>query len=453
MAGPDADEKDHVPAVAGGNADKATEAPGKPPAQGRRGGGLFARFFGSALLLLAVLGATGYGALKFKDQDPRIRVVADYVEDGLAKAQSAFEKAQGGLSELLGESRPAKNAKVTTYRAAPAAPAPEPAKTPELSKKPEPPKLPEPVKAPEPVNTPEAAKAPERVEKAPEPAPAARPALSGVDSARLEARVEEANELARTALQAAEAAREAAEAAKASAGGVAGRPPAEPPAQAGEFSAAEMSAALEGRIDALGDQLKALSDRLDSPKNETRAAPEAEAPKTGAADGVAATVVVAFTLQREFEAGRPFADEIAALSRLGADPAGISALTPFAEKGAPTGAELRDAFAPFAKRLRASENHASGDLTEHLLHGASKLVKVHPTGQAQPETLDGKIDKIDAALVHGDFAAAQAAFESLPETARAEAKEFGETLQERIAAAKAADDLLHSAIAALGGKK
>ncbi|WP_036284480.1 COG4223 family protein [Methylocystis sp. ATCC 49242] len=439
MAGPDADEKDNVPAVEGGAGDagKTPEAPRKPPGAARRGGGLLMKLSGSALLLLIAIGAGGYGALIFKDKDPRIRLVADYVESGVGEAQSALDKAQASLAELMGETKPAKGSKVTTYRAAP------------LAQSPEPEKAPEPVKAPEP------AKAPERVEKAPEaPAAPAQPAFSAADAvaleARVEATVEASNELARKALQLAESALAAAEAAKS---GRAAAPGATAPADAGGFTAEEMSSALEGRIDALGDQLKALADRLDSPKNETRAAPEAEAPKAPAADGAATTVVVAFTLQRELEAGRPYADEIAALTRLGADAGVIASLSPMAEKGAPTGAQLRETFAPIAKRLRAAENHAGGDLAEHLLHGASKLVKVHPTGQPHPETVDGKLDKIDAALVHGDFAAAQAAFESLPEAAQAEGKEFGEMLQQRIAAAKAADDLLHSAIAALGGQK
>jgi len=434
MTGPQADDKDHVPAVEGGDAGRTPKTPAEPSVSTRRGGGVLARLFLSALLLLVVLGVAGYGALIFKDRDPRIRLAADYVESGLADARSAFDKAQTSVAELMGDTRPAKGSKVTTYRAAPVAQGPEAVKAPELLK------------------------APERVEKTPEPpnasAPLARPALSGAETAQFDARIEAANELARKALQAAEAAQAAAEAAKAAAE-AAPRPAASgeaAPAQSGNFTADEMSAALEGRLDALGDQLKALAERLDAPKNETRAAPEAEAPKASA-DGPATMVVVAFALQRDLEAGRPFADEIAAMTRLGADANALAALAPLAEKGAPTGPQLREAFAPVAKRLRAAGAHANGDLAEHLLQGASKLVKVHPTGQPHPETLDGKLDKIDAALAHDDFVAAQATFGTLPETVQGDAKDFGETLQQRIAADKAANELLHNAIAALGGTK
>ena len=87
------------------------------------------------------------------------------------------------------------------------------------------------------------------------------------------------------------------------------------------FTDRDLISALEGRIEAMSDEVKTLREKLDAPKNETRAAPETEAPKSVAPapvadrDGAPAAVVVAFALQRELEAGRPFAEEIAALSR------------------------------------------------------------------------------------------------------------------------------------------
>ncbi len=104
--------------------------------------------------------------------------------------------------------------------------------------------------------------------------------------------------------------------------------------------------------------------------------------------------------------------------------------------------------------MRAQESHhaESGALAEHLLQGASKLVKVRPTGEALPETIDGKLDRILAALAHNDFDAAASQFDSLPEAARAETGDFGARLNQRREAAKAADELLSGSIAALGKK-
>ena len=447
MAGPHIDDKDQAPAVEGDAA--PTAGASKAPVAAKRGRGLFSTLFSAILLLLVVLGLAGYGAIMFKDKDERIRLVADYVETGLAEGQAALDKAQAGLAELTDGAKPQTGAaKVTTHRVAPVAQAPEPA--------------------------------PPRAEKAPEPAPAPavaaeppRPAPPATDVSALEARLAAAEELARKALQAAEAAQQAAadaaqigsEAAKsvrAEAGKTeTGKTEAteSAPADSGELTAKDLVAALEGRLDVLGDQLKAMQDRLDAPKNETRVEPDAgEASKT-VADGPAAMVVVAFALQRELDAGRPYAEEIAALNRLGGEAAPVAVLADMAEKGAPTAEQLHEAFQPVAKKLRALDA-SHGDFTEHLLQGASKLVRVRPAGKpahteklAEPDTLDGRLDRIDAALAHGDFATADAAFQTLPDAAKDAAREFGETLRARNEAAKAADALLHGAIAALGGAK
>jgi hypothetical protein len=257
-------------------------------------------------------------------------------------------------------------------------------------------------------------------------------------------------------LRAAEAAEAAANAARAAAEAATKTSLATTPAESGQgaaLTASEQVTALEGRIDVLGDEIKALRERLDSPKSETRAAPEASAAKTP--DGPAALVVVAYALQRELEAGRPYAIEAKAATRLGADPAALAALSSFAEKGAPTAAQLKADFAPAAKRIRALEND-SGDLTQHLMKGASKLVRVRPSGQApttEAQTVEEKVSQIEAALGHGDLAQAGALFAALPEAAQNEARDFGAALRARMDAGRAADGLLHGAIAALGATK
>ena len=274
-------------------------------------------------------------------------------------------------------------------------------------------------------------------------------------------RAAEAAEAAATAAkETAAAARETAEAAAKAGASPGPAEPAAPPPQQGEHGAltpSEQVSGLEGRIDELGDELKALRERLESPKGETRAAPEA-APATPAktAEGPATVVVVAYALQRELEAGRPYAVEMKALTRLGVDDAARAALSPYADKGAPTAAQLKADFAPAAKRIRALESGDSGGLAEHLMKGASKLVRVHPSGQApsaEAQTVDEKVGQIDAALGHDDLTQANALFSALPEAAQNEAKDFGATLRARAAARKAADDLLHGAIAALGAQE
>lgn len=415
----------------------------------RRAGSLFSRLFFSLVILLMLLGVAGYGALLLRDTDPRIRVAADYVDEGVTQARGLIagltgeaptaEAPRGGVRPTLEKApltpqEPAAEPEKSAEAPAPEAPAPEapapdaPAKSAEAEiaeakpaeVKPDEPKAPEakPVE-PKPAETKAAESKP--AEPAPEvkPVEAAPPVAAAPAPAPAPAPVAKADSR-----------------------------------DADGFSDRDLINALEGRLDALSDEMRGLREKLDAPKNETRAAPVAETPKPAAtSDTAAAAVVLAFALQRELEAGRPYAAEIAAFARLGTEPAPAPVLVELAEKGAPTGPALREAFLPLAKKLRAHESHAdSGALTDHLLQGASKLVKVRPTGEAQPETLDGKIDRLEAALGHNDFDAAARLFDSLPEEARTDAADFGARLRQRQEAAKAADELLSGVIAALGKK-
>ncbi|MBI5314132.1 MAG: hypothetical protein HZB28_13675 [Methylocystis sp.] len=427
-----------------------TESPSEPPPPppvGRKRRSFFGPL-ATLLLLVLVAGAALYAAIAFKDRDERLKVVADYAEPYVDQASGALGALKDRARSFIGETEPTQTTAIS--------PEPPPSDSPTSG-----------AEAPPPATAP-AKPAETVVERAPlaPSTPAQNAAIESQKAAlaALHGRVDSAEDLAQRALRAAEAAETAANAAKTSAEAAAKASPAPAaptaptaPAEQGErgaLTANEQVTALEGRIDELGDEIKALRERLESSKGETRAAPEATAAKTP--DGPAAIVVVAYALQRELEAGRPYALETKALTRLGADPAALAALAPLAEKGAPTAAQLKADFAPAARRIHALESGASGDLTEHLMKGASKLVRVRPSGQApttEAQTVEEKVAHIEAALAHGDLAQASAVFAALPEAAQNEAKDFGATLRARVDAGRAADDLLHGAIAALGATK
>ena len=434
---------------AGSGATTPPPAAAKPvpakPAPAKRKGGALSKLLLSAALVAILAGVAGYGALTFRDRDPRLGVAADYVEQGLAEAQGALDKAQGLLAQVTGAPPPApRPARPALLDKAPLAPEPSSGEAVSESAPPAQAKAPEPEPLQgAPIETPaqtEKAPAPE-IKSADVPEPPRRPAEAVDPVPPPPAPVEPPKP---------------APAAKSETSGVGG------------LTEQDLIAALEGRIEAMSDELIALRQKLDAPKSETRAAQETEVtrsepqkseppkPETNsAADSAGAVVVLAFALQRELETGRPFAEEIAALSRLNAEPAPAPVLIELSEKGAATGPQLREAFLPLAKKMRVHEKAEAGhesDIAGHLLEGASKLVKVRPVGRAHPESLEGRLEQIEAALAHSDFAAADKLFEALPEEARAEAGDFGQTLRQRAEAAKAADDLLHGAIAALGKK-
>ncbi|MBG0794959.1 hypothetical protein IYY11_16505 [Methylocystis sp. H62] len=439
-------------------AESPSEPPPSPAVRPKRRS-FFGRLASTLLLLALVAGAALYAAIAFKDRDERLKVVADYAEPYVDQATGALGALKDRAASLIGETEPAQTTTVPleappSESATSSAEAPPPSTPPTTA----------PVKSAEPAVEPTPLAAPTPAPNAAMDSQKATIESQKAAVAALQSRVDSAEELAQRALRAAEAAQAAAGAAKttAEAAAKASQAPATPAASAeqgepGALTASEQVTALEGRIDELGNETKALRERLESSKGETRAAPEATAATAAKTpDGPAAIVVVAFALQRELEAGRPYALETKALTRLGADPAALAALSPLAEKGAPTAAQLKADFAPAAKRIHALESGASGDLTEHLMKGASKLVRVRPSGQApttEALTVEEKVAHIEAALTHGDLAQASAVFAALPEAAQNEAKDFGATLRARVDAGRAADDLLHGAIAALGATK
>lgn len=427
--------------------------PEPPPPVRRKRRSLFGRLLSTLAILALIAGAALYAAITFKDQDERLKVVADYAEPYVNQASGVIGELKDRLGSISAQKEPA---------------APESGPEAPSSRVEAPPPSATPPKSAETATEPSARES--RLEAMTNAAIESQNAALETQKAALAAlqgRVESAEQAAQRALRAAEGAETAANAAKSAAeaatkaGPVPGAEAPAAPAQQGEhgvLTASEQVTALEGRIDELGEEMKALRERLESPKSETRAAPEATAPAkpSASSEGPAAVVVVAYALQRDFEAGRPYAVETKALTRLGADPAALAALTPFADKGAPTAAQLKADFAPAAKRIHALESGDTGDIAQHLMKGASKLVRVRPSGQApsaEAQTVEEKVGHIEAALNHGDLAQANAIFATLPEAAQNEAKDFGATLRARIDAGRAADDLLHGAIAALGAAK
>jgi len=388
----------------------APEPENPPPIQmapGRAKSKVFSRFVVLIILITLSMWALGNGALIFREKDPRLISLATLIDAVAPKVQNYALKIYSHLNQIIAQHKdlPALD-KDFDQTAETAARPPLPLSDKNIQ-----------------INTPATE-------------PREEPSATG-EIAALTQKIEETADIARKALKAVEE-----------------KTHSETPSTSeGAFTSQEMIAAFEGRLDVLSEEIKTLRQKMDGPKNENRAAPEMLAPiKATEGDASAAIVVIAFALQKELETGRPFADEIAALKRLGADSESLSTLQPFAETGAPTGNKLREVFLPLAKKIREHEIQGD-DLTSHLLHGARKLVRVRPIGQAELDTLEGKLTYIEIALGHESFEKAHTTFLSLPQEAQSEATSFGEMLQQRSAASIAANNLLHSAITALSGIK
>jgi hypothetical protein len=429
----------------------------------------------SAVAVLGLAATAGsIATYRFRDRHEKLAAFAALVDDYSARPEKLIASLRETSVKWLGDAaRPTKK---------PPAPAPEERpplqaeSKPVTEPKPEaPPKPPAqattsdngeritwsapPVDAPAPpprpaLEPPVAARAPEpppraAIATAPEPGNDARAA----EIEALTKRLGELEQIARSALDLAEQAR-------ADAGA---RPPVQStPAQSAqtpEFrDLSDNVSGLEGRIDELGDEMKTLRERLDSPKDESRLPKEAmiETPPQKPAEdepNPAAVVVIAHSLQKALERGAPFSTEFAALAAQGADKDALERLAASAETGAPTPHALKAAFHPLVKRMEtAAEPHADESLSDRLIHGASKLVKMRAPGEATKIEIAEIASKIEAALGHEDIGAALAAFADLPEDARALAREWEQSARRRLEADSAAAAILSSAIASLGKK-
>ena len=272
------------------------------------------------------------------------------------------------------------------------------------------------------------------------------------------------SEAAEAALAEARAARADAAKALALASGTGQSAP--PPAQGGapaSFDASALEARIgkmegeltalksrEADLGALGDRLAKMEGALAAPKSETRVAAAEVAPKR---DG-AAEAILAISLNERLNAGAPFAQEMAALARLGADGGRLSALKPFADAGAPTLAALGAAFAKIAPGVIAAATPPSGGgVIDRLLDHMRKLVRVRKVGAVAGGDADALVSRVSAALARGDLSAALDAYEGLPDAARQASRDWAQAAEARQAAGAAAEGLRADAVGRLAAAK
>jgi uroporphyrinogen-III synthase len=266
------------------------------------------------------------------------------------------------------------------------------------------------------------------------------------------------------------------------------RPAAETQAQAAQVQAAlqNVAAPLRQQIEALDRRVSELSARppaqgsagagadpalkaeveeLRRQASEAQRAAQALAPRLGeieaasrraaapsASSAGAARLVVAERLGRAIEDGRPFQQEVAALGAMGAPPEALAALSQAAAGGAPTMRALAVEFRKVRPALVAEP--ASGDAPwyERLLRLTDGLVRVRSTGAAEGTTPPALAARIDQALQRGDAAAAEAAFQFLPEPARRAGEGFAAPLRRRAALDRAVKTISDDAVRALSGQ-
>lgn len=206
------------------------------------------------------------------------------------------------------------------------------------------------------------------------------------------------------------------------------------------------SAGTSADLAALQERVGKVEAALAAPKSETRVAPE-NGPGRKDWTGLA---VAAEAVAARLAAGAPYAAEESALERLGADPAKLAALKPFAEHGAPTAAALAGRFAKAAPEAsKAVAPKESGGVIDRLMSNMSRVVKITPVGATPGDDPAALLSQIAAALDRGEIGAAMALWSRLPEPARKASQDWAAAARARLAADAAAQDILNDAMAKL----
>lgn len=217
-------------------------------------------------------------------------------------------------------------------------------------------------------------------------------------------------------------------------------------AQAPDTSALSAQAQrAEAAAASVGQRLDQIAGRLGNVETQAKAAagasPEAMA---------AARIVLAERVQRALAGGRPFAGDIAALTKSGVAQADVAALAAVSSGGAPTRDALQTGFRKHGAMFQREVMPASDSWSDKLLALTSRVVTVRPVGDSgstDPATLP---IRLESAIAAGDIVKAAALWAQLPEPARRASAEFGADLQKRAAADAAIAKIAQDAVAALG---
>lgn len=201
----------------------------------------------------------------------------------------------------------------------------------------------------------------------------------------------------------------------------------------------------EAAAAALGQQLQQIGGRIGALETQAKTAASLDPAATAAA-----RIVLAERVRAALASGKPFADDVTALTRLGAAPADAAALTAVAETGAPTREALLAGFRKYGGQFQREVMPASASWTEKLIGLTSRIVTVRPVGDngsTDPATLPVRLE---AAIAGGDMVRAAALWRQLPEPARRASADFGADLEKRAAADAAIAKIAQDAVAALG---
>jgi hypothetical protein len=161
--------------------------------------------------------------------------------------------------------------------------------------------------------------------------------------------------------------------------------------------------------------------------------------------------VAAEALRATVERGAPYQAELASLRALGVDQKAAAPLELFAANGVPSAAALARELDALTPALQQASEPEPGDATflGRLKANAEKLVRITPAGAPAGNDPAAVLARIRFDAAHGDIAAALAAIDALPDSAKSLTTAWSKKAAARETALAASRQIAADALAAL----
>ena len=212
----------------------------------------------------------------------------------------------------------------------------------------------------------------------------------------------------------------------------------------------EALAALKNDVDLLRSAVESTAGN-DAELERRLVEAEAKLNRPGAEEQVA-RAVAASALKAAVDRGGPFTTELETFAGLAADDPAVAELRKFSATGAPSRAELLRDFPAAANAIldSVSQPDPNQGIASRLMASAFSVVKVRRVGDAEGDTPEAIVARMENRLRENDLQGAAAEWEKLPEPAKAASQQFRQGLDGRIQVEKLVGDSLARVMSGTG---
>ena len=199
-------------------------------------------------------------------------------------------------------------------------------------------------------------------------------------------------------------------------------------------------------VDALASRIMALESAVKG-----LAAATAPLASAGANDRSARLTIAAEALRAAVERGAPYQAELTAVHTLGVDQKMTAPLEPLAAGGVPSASALARELEALVPALAEASEPRSGDTSfvERLKANAQKLVRITPLDAPAGNEPQAVVERIRLDAAHADIGAALADINALPESAKPLAAAWSKNAAAQETALSASRQIAADALAAL----